>query len=212
MRPPGVHAAPADFALGGEPFAVVLGDRRRPRGRSRRSSSGCPRGPCAQSPGAAGRVDAHDAVRADAELAQLLGDAAALADLLEELACVRRPSPIAEPPPVGGQTGATTEPITRSCARDLVGQRLEVVVGGVDVDVRSEEEQIDAVELDAVDLGRGRQVEHRVEIDRRLGARAPLADEAGPGGVVEFGEVGMVVLMDRPRVHRVRRKRDLPCL
>ena len=28
--PPGVHAAPADLALGGEPLAVVLGDLARP--------------------------------------------------------------------------------------------------------------------------------------------------------------------------------------
>ena len=40
----------------------------------------------------------------------------------------------------------------------------------------------------AVDLGRGRQIEHRVELDRRL-AVAAFADDAGPGGVVEFGEV-----------------------
>ena len=41
--------------------------------------------------------------------------------------------------------------------------------------------------FDAVDLGRGRQVEHRVEIDRRLGSPVALADEAGPHGVVKCG-------------------------
>ena len=46
---------------------------------------------------------------------------------------------------------------------DLVGQRLQLVVGRVDADVRVEEEQVDAVELDAIDLGRGREVEHRIE-------------------------------------------------
>ena len=54
--------------------------------------------------------------------------------------------PIAEPPPVGGQTGATTVPITRFRAAGLVGQLLQVVVRGVDVDVRGEEEEVEAVE------------------------------------------------------------------
>ena len=58
--------------------------------------------------------------------------------------------PIAEPPPVGGHTGATSDPTTRFFAADLVGQPLQVVVGRIDADVRIEEEQIDAVELRAV--------------------------------------------------------------
>ncbi len=76
---------------------------------------------------------------------------------------------------------------------DLVGQPVEFVVAGVDIDVRREEEQIDAVEADALDFGVGRQVEHRIEVDRRLRAGA-FADDARPGGVVKFGEVvGMFV-------------------
>ena len=42
---PAVHAAPADFALGGEPLAVVVGDVARLAERRRRSSSDCLRGP-----------------------------------------------------------------------------------------------------------------------------------------------------------------------
>ena len=97
-------------------------------------------------------------------------------------------SPIAEPPPVGGQTGATTEPMTRPRDANFLGQLFELLVGRVDADVRIEQKQIDAVELLAVDLGRGRQVEHRIEIDRRLAAVA-FADDAGPGRVVKFGKV-----------------------
>ena len=52
-----------------------------------------------------------------------------------------------------------------------------------------EEEDVDAVEFDAVDAGLGGQVEHGVEVDRRLGAGAALADEAGPHGVVKLGVV-----------------------
>ena len=38
---------------------------------------------------------------------------------------------------------------------------------------------------DAVDRGLRRQIEHRVQIDRRFGARAALADETGPHRVVQ---------------------------
>ena len=54
--------------------------------------------------------------------------------------------------------------------------------------MRGEEEEVDAVELDPVDLGCGGEVEHRVEVDRRLGT-VPLADHAGPRRVVQLGEV-----------------------
>jgi hypothetical protein len=55
--------------------------------------------------------------------------------------------------------------------------------------VRIVEEQIDAVELHAADLGLGGEVEHGVEVDEGFRAGAALADEAGPHGVVQFGEV-----------------------
>ena len=42
-------------------------------------------------------------------------------------------------------------------------------------------------ELDAVDGRLCRQIEHRVEVDRRLGPRASLADEAGPHRVMKSG-------------------------
>ena len=96
-----------------------------------------------------------------------------LAHLRDEVACARRRSPIAEPPPVGGQTGATTEPTTRLRDADLSASRFRSFVGRVDADVRIEEKQVDAVELHAVDVGGGGQIEHRVEVDRRLGIRRP---------------------------------------
>ena len=62
--------------------------------------------------------------------------------------------------------------------------------------MRREQEQVEAVELDAVDLGRGGQVEHRVQIDRRLRA-LPLADHPRPGRVVQFRiVVGMTAAHD----------------
>src|SRR5574340_467745 len=45
---------------------------------------------------------------------------------------------------------------------------LGVVVRGIDIDVRREQEQIDAVELDAIHFRRRRQVEHRIQLDRRF--------------------------------------------
>ena len=106
--------------------------------------------------------------------------------------CLRpSPSSIAEPPPVGGQTGATTVPMVRPRERTLSARILRSSRRGVDVDVRCEQEEVHAVELHAVDLGRGGQVEHRVEGDRRLGPFA-LADHSGPGRVVQLREgVGM---------------------
>src|SRR4029079_16614177 len=62
----------------------------------------------------------------------------------------------------------------------------EIVVGRVDAGVRIAQEEIDTVEPRPVrELRLRRQVEHRVEIDRRLGAGPALADQSGPHGVVE---------------------------
>ena len=56
--------------------------------------------------------------------------------------------PIAEPPPVGGHTGATSEPTTNPLA-DLSASRFNVIAD-VDVYVRVVQEQVDTIELDAV--------------------------------------------------------------
>src|SRR5262245_43078975 len=59
--------------------------------------------------------------------------------------------------------------------------------------MRVEEENIHAIELDAVHLGFGGEVKHRVEVNARLGARTAFADQSGPHGVVQFRVVvGMV--------------------
>ena len=71
-------------------------------------------------------------------------------------------------------------------AGDLVGDCLEVVVGGVGIDVGVEEEHVDAVVLAAVDLGGGGELEHAVERDGRVVGFRFLADKAGPHGVVQF--------------------------
>ncbi len=65
--------------------------------------------------------------------------------------------------------------------------RAKVVVAGIGIGVRMEQEQIDAFELLTVDVGGGGQLEHAVEADRRMVGARLLADEAGPHGVVKFG-------------------------
>ena len=135
--------------------------------------------------GAGGRVDAHHAVGADAEFAQLAADAARLFHLLDER--LRSSAlPIAEPPPVGGQTGATSEPTARPRVRDLVGEPPDVVstwnrcsCAGRSGTGRRRRTALRRPRL-------RREVEHRVEVDRRLGVGS-LADQSRPHRVVEFG-------------------------
>ena len=181
-----VHAAPADLPFGRQPLAVVLGDRRgllerlgdllrvalrilRPLRRARR------------------RVDADDAVVADAEVAQLPGDARRPCAPASGTPCAPRRSPIADPPPVGGQTGATSEPTTRPFARILSASRFRSSSVESMLTCGSKRNRSTPSNSAAVRPRRGGQVEHRVEVDRRLCARAALADEARPHRVVESG-------------------------
>ena len=106
---PGLHAAPADLALGDEELAVVL---RRLGGLAERLGDLLGVALRVLVPGldAGGGIDADAAGRADAELAHLLADgrrpcAPALTKRLRSSA-----SPIAEPPPAPPQIGATNEP------------------------------------------------------------------------------------------------------
>ena len=70
-----------------------------------------------------------------------------------------------------------------ACA-NAIGETLQRVAVGIDVDVRIEQKQIDAFEADAVDVCGGRQIEHRVQIDRRFRVGA-FADEPRPHGVMK---------------------------
>ena len=72
-------------------------------------------------------------------------------------------------------------------ARMRSARRFSSSSVAVDADVRIEQKQIDAVELDAVHRCVGGEIEHRVEIDRRLGVRS-LADQPRPHRVVEGGK------------------------
>jgi hypothetical protein len=63
-----------------------------------------------------------------------------------------------------------------------VGQRFQFVVRRVDVNVRQEQKQVEADELDAVHFRRGGQGQHRVQIVRRLGARPRPPWPSSPTG------------------------------
>src|SRR5262249_52443056 len=64
---------------------------------------------------------------------------------------------------------------------DLVHHPFELAIARVDADVGIEQKEIDAVKPDAVRRRVRREIQHGIEIDRRLGARASLA--AGPWAI-----------------------------
>ena len=70
---------------------------------------------------------------------------------------------------------------------EFIGEACEIVIGGIDIGVRQREEEIGALETNAIHGGGGGEVEHCVKIDRRLGI-GTFADEAGPHGIVEGGK------------------------
>ena len=115
----------------------------------------------------------------------LLGDAAALLHLGQEL--------FAFPAVAHRRAAAGRRPDRRHHRADLqvprpdlVGQPPQFAVVGVDADVRIEEEQIEAVEPHAIDFGRGRQIEHRIQIDGRLAA-SPLPTTPGQAALWSLG-------------------------
>jgi hypothetical protein len=118
-----VHATPADFTLGSETFPKALSNV------GSLAEGLCdPLGAVLRVLGplldAGRRIDAHDAVRPNTQLAQLGRNPTSLEHLLDELLSIL-PSPIADPPPVGGQTGATTEPTTNPFEAILSATRFK---------------------------------------------------------------------------------------
>src|SRR5262249_40068648 len=72
------------------------------------------------------------------------------------------------------------------------------------------EEDVDPIEPGAVDLRRSGQVEHRIQVDGRLGAGAPFADNAGPHRVMEFRVfVGMAATHGKPLSKKERNVRAI---
>ena len=82
---------------------------------------------------------------------------------------------------------------------NFLGEAPDARVININAGVGVEEEEIDAIEFDAVHFGVGGEVEHLVEINGGFSARAAFADEAGPHGIVKFGIVAVGML----RAHKL---------
>ena len=100
---------------------------------------------------------------------------------------------MAEPPPVGGQTGATTEPTTKPLAANLIRELFDAVIVDIDAGMRIEKEDINAIESNAIDFGFGGQVEHRVEVDAGSAPGLPLPTRPGHMALCSFGKVALAV-------------------
>ena len=185
-RLPAVHAAPADLAFRCEPFAEILGDvAGLAPGLGDELGVACRiLGPVGR---ARGRVDADDAIRPDAEVPKCLAQLAGLADIRHELRTVLRRAhgrAATHGGPDRRHDGADGEIVLRR----LVGQRLGLVRREVDVGVGRGMEDVDAVELHAIDLRRGREADHGIEVDRRLRIRS-LAHKPRPHRIVKLGKI-----------------------
>lgn len=184
---PGVHPGPADFAFSGEALAMISGDL---CGflEGIHDAGGAGRGIFAPFGHAElGGVDADDAVFTDTMVIEDLGDAAGHLHGAEEfflLGIIAHGGVTDGAGPDGSDEGADAE----TFAGDEVGDFVELVVAGLRIGVREEEEVVDAFELLAVDIGCGSEVEHALQADRWLLAFAvAFTDEAGPHRVMKFG-------------------------
>ena len=184
---PRVHASPADFAFGGKAFAVVLGDG---GGlfEGVDDAGGVGRGVFTPLGDAElGGVDADHAILAHAVGVEDLGDAAGHLDGAEEfllLSVVTHGGVADGAGPHGSHEGTDGE----AFGGDEISDALDLVIAGLGIGVREEEEVVDAFELLAVHVGCGREVEHALQADRGfLAVAIAFADEAGPHRVVKFG-------------------------
>ena len=177
---PTVHAGPADFALGGEAFAVVGGD-----------AGGLAEGvgdllgvgggvvpPLVDAE--LGGVDADDAVLAHAVVVEDLGDAAGGSNGVEELLPGLRRRPWRSRRPCRARPARRASRL-EAALLDAVGDASQVVVAGVGIGVGEEEEVVDAVEFLAVDLGGGGQVEHAGRDRAAAPGRRPSPLPTRPG-------------------------------
>src|SRR5881394_1240018 len=146
---PAMHAAPADFAFGREPFAEILrdaasftkgfGDELRVALRVFGPITHTGRG-----------IDADDAVRTNAKLAQLACDATGLEHLAYEILPIVRAAHCRTA--AGGLPyGCHDRAHDKTQAADFLGELFQVVVADVNTDVWVVKEQVHAIKFDAVD-------------------------------------------------------------
>ena len=143
---PGLHAAPADLALGDEELAVVLRRPWRPRGTSRRSSWCCPSGPCPR-PRRRWRnrcgCRRSGGCRARASAGRCRRPCCTWLTKRLRSSCVAHRRAAAGAAPDRRDERADLQPV----AGDVVGHPLHRVLVAVDVEVRRDDEEVDAVEF-----------------------------------------------------------------
>ena len=122
-----------------------------------------------------------------AEIAKRFGDVACFADLADEILAVGGAAH-GRPAASGRPNRRDDRANDKTPGADLVCQTLNAVIVNLDTEVRIEQENIDAIKPNPVDFRASGQIEHRVQVDGRFGARAAFADQAGPHGIVELGK------------------------
>ncbi len=80
---------------------------------------------------------------------------------------------MAEPPPVGGQTGATSEPTTSLRLAMLSARLFQLIIGRVDAGVGQRKNKIDAIEAHAVHFGMRGQIQHGFEFNETARSLVP---------------------------------------
>ena len=198
---PAVHAAPADLAFGREPLAVVLGDVARLRGTCRRSSSCCRRDPSPSPPGSppnrCGRRRSGGCRGRAASCRSRRPCAPASGTSCARPRCPspsRRRSAARPARPASRRPGPSRAILSASRFRSSSVESM--------LTCGSNRNRSTPSNLTPSTSAVGGQVEHRVEIDRRLGVRAAFADQAGPHRVVECGirVHAMMLLIGMPRL------------
>ena len=181
VPPPALHAAPADLAFRRQPLAVACRDM--PRLAERIGNNlRVARRVCGPGIDAGRGVNPDHTVLAHAQILQLLRNLTALANLRQELTHLIRIShrrAATRATPNRGDQGARHQ----IPAAQFIGQNLQVVVGRIDIGVRQAQEEVNAFKFDTVHFSRNRQVQHRVQFDRRFRVRT-LANQAGPHRVM----------------------------
>ena len=188
---PRVHAAPADFAFGGEALAVAFGDFAGFAERLRRSSSCCPSGSFVP----VGRRRAAESMRTTPygrtpSSRSFSAMRQAFAHLLDELLALVVAAHRRAAAGAAARPARRREPTTRPLLANFVGELLDAVVGRCRCSMcGSKRKRSTPSNFTPLTSAFGGEVEHRVEVDERVRRRAAFADEAGPHGVVEFGKV-----------------------
>ena len=177
-----MHAAPTNLAFGRQPFAEILRHAARFAERLRDELCVAFRilRPITH---ATRRIDADDAIRTHAELAQLARDAAGLEHLTDEIFAFLGAA--------HGRTAAGRLPdrgndraYDEAKRTDLFAKAFQIIVADIDADMRVVKKQVHPIEFHAIDGCIRSQQQHGVQVDARFGAGAAFAHQTRPHRVM----------------------------